>query len=150
MMSSRLPRQLVSPNSLQRFVRVTIFDFLSLSKVLEVWSTNSQQPTSQSFGHHVDENPSIIHNTVGENKIRVKFPCRLCEGSHQTNIYPHMDEASCLLENIFDVQQQIPTTYHRFSPKSPLVDQVVNLTSSVDPSLSLESEVDQVVDMKSS
>jgi hypothetical protein len=94
-------------------------DFPGLSKVLEVWSMGSQQPTSPAFGHHVDDNPSTSHSTVGEKKSRVKFPCRLCEGSHQTYLFPHMDEASCLLENIVDVQQQ----------------------PSVDPTLPLNSEV---------
>jgi hypothetical protein len=69
-----------------------------------------------------------------------------------------MDEASYLLKNIVDVQQQLPTSYRKLSPSPPLVyellnpipssvslvDQVVNLvSSSVDP-------VDKVVDLISS
>jgi hypothetical protein len=126
-------------------------DFPVLSKVIEVWSTGSQKATSLAFGHHVVDNPSTSHNAVGENKIRVKFPCRLCEGSHQTYLFPSMDEASCLLEKIVDVQQKIPTNYHRLSPNSPLVDQLVDLTPSlVDPTLPSKSEVKVVYMIPSS
>jgi hypothetical protein len=55
-----------------------------------------------------------------------------------------MDEASYLLKNIVDVQQQLPTGYRKLSPNPPLVDELVNLfPSSVSP-------VDQVVNLVSS
>jgi hypothetical protein len=87
-------------------------------------------------------NPSTSEHKVGEKKNRVKFPCRLCEGSHQTHLFPRMDEASKLLEDITVFQQQLPTDYCNFSPNLPLVDQAVDLIpSSVDPTLPLKSEV---------
>jgi hypothetical protein len=80
---------------------------------------NSQQSMSSFSRNHASD------SKVGENKIRVKFPCRLCEGIHQTHLFPHMDEASKLLEEIIVVQQQLPTGYCKFSPNPPLVDKVV-------------------------
>jgi hypothetical protein len=54
-----------------------------------------------------------------------------------------MDEPSKLLEYIVVSQQQHPTSLHESSPNPPLVDEVVNLIpSSVNPTLPLESEVD--------
>jgi hypothetical protein len=91
-------------------------DFPGLSKVLEAWSMGSHQPMSSVTNHHASDRPSTSENKVGEKKSRVKFPCRLCEGSHQTYLFPRMDEASKLLENIVDVQQQFPTGYCKFSP----------------------------------
>ena len=52
-----------------------------------------------------------------------------------------MDESSKLLEDIIVLQQRIPTGYHNLSLEIPIVDQVVDqVPSSVDPTLSLESE----------
>jgi hypothetical protein len=55
-----------------------------------------------------------------------------------------MDEASYLLKNIVDVQQQLPIGYRKISPNLPLVDELVNLVPS------LVSLVDQVVNLVSS
>jgi len=111
-----------------------------------VWSAGPRQPVSLTFGHNDVNKTSSSDNNIGENKRRVKFPCRLCEGSHQTHIFPCMDEASKLLEEIIFVQQQIPTSYHKFSPNSPLIDQEVDLIpSSIDPTVPLKSEVELVV-----
>jgi hypothetical protein len=77
-------------------------DFLGIPKILEVWSMGSQQPMSPLPASHVGDNPSTSNSKVGSKKGRVKFPCRLCEGSHQTYLFPRMDEASCLLEDIVD------------------------------------------------
>jgi hypothetical protein len=49
---------------------------------------------------HVDDLPLTCQDTIGKNKTRVKFLCRLCGGSHQTHLCPHMDEASKLLEDM--------------------------------------------------
>jgi hypothetical protein len=62
---------------------------------------------------------------------------------HLTYLFPCMDEASQLLEDIVVSQQQPPIASHDSSPNQPLVDEVVGLIqSSVDPTLPLESEVD--------
>ena len=80
---------------------------------------------------------------------RVKFPCRLCEVTHHTHICPRMDEASYLLEKITLIQQNLPTSYRRFSPNPSLVDEVVDPNPSlVDPTLPMKSDlpsVDEVV-----
>jgi hypothetical protein len=136
-------------------------DFPGLTKILEVWSTGSQHPMSPTASSNDGDNPSNSNIKVGSKKSRVKYPCRLCEGIHQTYLFHRMDEASHLLENIVDFQQQLPTTYHKFSPNLPLVDELINIVpssvnlvdqvidqihSSVDPTLPSESEV-QVVDL---
>ena len=64
---------------------------------------------------------------------------------HRTYLFPHMDEASNLLEEIIVPQQRILTCYHKLSLKIPLVDQVVNPSPSlVDPTLPLKSEFKSV------
>jgi hypothetical protein len=71
-----------------------------LSKILEVWSTSSQQPVSPTSSSHVGDNPSTSDSKVGSKKGGVKFTCRLCEGSHQNYLCLRMDEASRFLEDI--------------------------------------------------
>ena len=64
---------------------------------------------------------------------------------HLTYIFPCMDEASKLLEDIIVHQQRISTGYHKLSLDLPLVDKLVDpVPSLVDTTLSLESE-EQVV-----
>jgi hypothetical protein len=123
---------------------------------------------------HANDLLSTSHDTVGKKKSRVKFPCMLCKGSHLTHLFPRMDKASKLLEDMTVSQPQIPAAYRKFSLNPPvvdgmitldpspvnLIDHVVNLVmsliepinklvdpipSSVDPTLPLES-VTQVVD----
>jgi hypothetical protein len=113
---------------------------LGIPKVLEVWSTGSQQRVSPTVTSHVGDIPSTSESKVGNKKGKVKFPYRLCEISHQTYLFPRVDEVSYLLENIAYVQQQLPTTYHKFSSNSPLIDELVNLVPS---SVNL---VDQLID----
>ena len=61
-----------------------------------------------------------------------------------------MDEASKLLEYIIVSRQWLPTGYRKLSLEPPLVDQVVNLVSSVvDSTLPSKSEF-QVVNLDSS
>jgi hypothetical protein len=149
-------------------------DFPGLSKVIEVWSTHPDQPISSASEQHVDDLPSTSHDTVGKKKSRVKFLCMLCKGSHLTHLFPHMDKASKLLEDMTVSQPQLPAAYRKFSLNPPvvdgmitldpssvnLIDHVVNLVtsliepvdkvvdpipSSVDPTLPLES-VNKVVD----
>ena len=60
---------------------------------------------------------------------------------HFTYLFPHMDEASKLLEDITISHQWLPTGYHKLSLEPPLVDQVVDSVSSmVDPTLPSKSE----------
>ena len=119
-----------------------------IPKVLEVWSEKS---------HQLSVDPSTSDSQVPGKKGKVRFPCKLCKGSHQTHICPHMDEASTLLENLTVPQQEFPTGYRKLSPNLPSTDGVIDLNSStVDHTLPLESEthvtqvddplVDQVVD----
>jgi hypothetical protein len=95
---------------------------------------------SPAVASHAGDNPSTSDSKVGNKKGKVKFPCRLCEGSHQTYLFPRVDEASYLLENIVYIQQKIPTAYHKFFPNPPLVDELVNLVPS------LVNLVDQLID----
>jgi hypothetical protein len=117
--------------------------FPGIPKVLEVWSMGSQQPMSPATASHAGDNPSTNDHKVGGKKGKVRIPCRLCGEMHLTYLFPHMDEASQLLEDIVVSQKQPPVASHESSPNQPLVDEVVGLIqSSVDPTLPLESEVD--------
>jgi hypothetical protein len=75
-------------------------DFPSLSKVIEAWSTQPHQPMSSTYEQHVDDLSSTSQDTIGKNKSRVTFMCMLCKGSHLNHLFPRMDEASKLLENM--------------------------------------------------
>jgi hypothetical protein len=77
-------------------------DFPGIPKVVEVWSQGSQ-PMSSATAGHAGDNPSTSDNQVGSKKGKVKFPCLLCKEMHHTYLCPRMDEASYLLENIVDV-----------------------------------------------
>jgi hypothetical protein len=122
-------------------------DFPGIPKVLDMWSMSSKQLVSSTSAGHAGDNPSTSESKVQEKKSRVKFPCRLCEGSHQTHLFPRMDEASKLLEEIIVSQPQLPTAYRNLSPDPPLVAKVIDLIpSSVDPTLPLKSEA-KVVDL---
>jgi hypothetical protein len=125
--------------------------------------------------HHDDDLPSAIQDTVGKNKSRVKFTCLLCGGSHQIHLFPCMEKASKLLEDMTISQPQISVDYHSLDINPPVVDGMINsvpslvsqvyqlvnlvtslvepvdkvvdtITFSVDPTLPSESET-QVVDM---
>jgi hypothetical protein len=110
-------------------------DFTSLPKVLEMWSSMSSAPTE-----HSSDTMSTSDVKVGKKNRTIKFPCMLCKGDHYSRIFPHMDEASYILEKI-----QLPTGYHdNISPKPSLVDGLVN------PVPSRVSLVDQVVNLVSS
>ena len=75
----------------------------------------------------------------------VRNPCLLCKDMHFTYLCPLMDEAYKLLEDIIVSHQWLPTGYHKLSLDISLVDKVVDLVlTSVDPTLSLKSEVELV------
>jgi hypothetical protein len=116
----------------------------SVSKVIEAWSTHPHQPMSLASEQHVDDFPSTSHDTVGKKKSRVKFPCMLCKGSHLTHLFPYMDEASKLLEDMTVSQPQLPAAYRKISLNPPIVDGMITpIPSSVNP-------VDQVINLVTS
>jgi hypothetical protein len=129
-------------------------DCPGLSKVIEAWSPCPGQPMSLASEQHADDPPSTSHDTIGKKKSRVKFPCMICKGSHLTHLFPHMDEASKLLEDMTVSQPQIPTAYCKLSLNPPVVDGMINpVPLSVNPVdqmvnlvTSLDAPVDQVVD----
>jgi hypothetical protein len=129
-------------------------DCPGLSKVIEAWSTHPRQPMSLASEQHVDDFPSTSHDTVGKKKSRVKFLCMLCKGSHLTHLFPCMDEASKLLEDMIVSQPQLPAAYRKLSLNPPIVDGMINLVPlSVNPVdhvvnlvMSLVEPVDKVVD----
>jgi hypothetical protein len=119
-------------------------DFPGISKVIEAWYRHLGQPVSSASDHHVDDLPLASQDTVGKKKSRVKLPCMLCGGNHQTHFFPRMDEVSKLLEGMTISQPQLSAAYrnHTFNP--PIGDGMINMVpSSVNP-------VDQVVNMVTS
>jgi hypothetical protein len=105
-------------------------DCLGLSKVIEVWSTHPNQPMSSNSEQHVDDLPSTSHDTIGKKKSRVKLPFMLCTGNHLTHLFPHMDEASKLLEDMIVSQPQLSTAYHKLTLDPPIVDGMITLVPS--------------------
>jgi hypothetical protein len=75
--------------------------------------------------------PLTSQDIIGKNKGRVKFPCRLCGGSHQTHLYPRMDEASKLLEDMTVSQPQLLVAYRNITLNPPIVDGMINLVPSL-------------------
>jgi hypothetical protein len=133
-------------------------DFPGLSKVIEAWSTCPRQPMLSAFEQHVDDLPSTSQDIVGKKKSRVKFPCMLCRGSHQTHLFPRMDEASKFLEDMTVSQPQLLFSYRKITLDPPVVDGMINLVpspiNSVDHVInmvtSLVDPVDKVVDLNPS
>jgi hypothetical protein len=109
-------------------------DCPGLTQVLEMWSSMSLASIS-----HVDDTSSTSDVQVGKKKKTVKFPFMLCKGNHYSHLFPHMDEASSLLEKL-----QLPKGYHKLSFDPSLVGGLV------DPAPSPVSPVDQVVNLVSS
>jgi hypothetical protein len=130
-------------------------DFLGLYKVIEAWYTQPHQPMSLASTQHAHDLPSTGQDTVGKTKSRVKFPCRLCEGSHKTHLFPHMDEASKLLEDVTISPPQLPSSYRKLTLDPPVVDGMINLVplsnNPVDHVVnlvtSLVEPIDKVVDL---
>jgi hypothetical protein len=108
-----------------------------------VWSIGSQQTTSPTTANHVGDIPSTNDHKVGIKKGKVRIPCRLCREMHLTFLFPRMDEASELLEDIVVSHKQPPVASHESPPNQLLVDEVVGpIQSSIYTTLHLESEVD--------
>jgi hypothetical protein len=78
----------------------------------------------------------------------------LCRGSHQTHLFPRMDEASKLLEDMTISKPQLPIAYHKLTLDPHVVDGMINMTPSsvnlvdhvVNLVTSLFDPVDKVVD----
>jgi hypothetical protein len=96
---------------------------------------------SSASEQHANDLPLTSQDIVGKKKSKVKFQCRLCRGSHQTHLYPHMDEALKLLEEMIVFQPQIPVAYCKLTLDPLVVDGMINL---VPLSVSL---VDHVVNL---
>jgi hypothetical protein len=54
---------------------------------------------SSALARDVGDTFSTSDVKVGKKNRTAKFPCILCEGDHHSHLFPHMDEASYLLEN---------------------------------------------------
>jgi hypothetical protein len=130
-------------------------DFPGLSKVIEAWSTSSFESTSSTSEQHVDEPPSTSQDMIGKKKIRVKFPCMLYKEIHLTHLFPRMDEALKLLEDMTISQPQLPIYYRKLTLDPPIVDGMItpvpSLVNVVDHVVNLVTylvePVDKVVDM---
>jgi hypothetical protein len=85
---------------------------------------------SSASEQHVDDLSSTSQDTIGKKKSRVKFSCMLCRGSHQTHLFPHMDEASKLLEDMTISKPQLPAAYRNLTLDPPVVDGMINLVPS--------------------
>ena len=97
---------------------------------------------SSTSDHHVHDTPSTSDPLVKGHKGKVLYPCLICKAMHHTFLFPSMDEASKLLEDITFSHQWIPTGYRKLSFEPPLADQVVDsVSSTVNPTLPLKSEV---------
>jgi hypothetical protein len=116
-------------------------DFPGLSKVIEAWYTCPHQPMSPSSEQHADDLPSTSQDTIGKKKSRDKFPCMLCRGTHQTQLFPRMDKALKFFEDMTGSQPQLPTSYCKLTLNPPVVDGTITLVPS---SFSL---VDHVVNL---
>jgi hypothetical protein len=129
-------------------------DCPGLSKVIEAWSTHPRQPMSVASEQHADDFLSTSQDTIGKKNSRAKFPCMLCKGSHLTHLFPHMDKASKLLEDMTVSQPQLLAAYRKLSLNPPIVDGIITpVPSPVNPVdhvvnlvTSLVGPVDKVVD----
>jgi hypothetical protein len=110
---------------------------------------------SSASEQHVDDLPSTSQDTVEKKKSRVNFPCMLCTGNHLTHLFPRMDEASKLLEDMTISQPQLPAAYRKLTLDPPIVDGMITLVPSpvnlvdhvVNLVTSLVEPVDKVVDL---
>jgi hypothetical protein len=110
---------------------------------------------SSAYEQHVDDLLSTSQDPIRKKKSRVKFMCILCRGSHQNHLFPCMDEALKLLEEMTISQPQLPASYCKLTLDPPIVDGMINLIPSsvsladhvVNMVTSLVDPVDKVVDL---
>jgi hypothetical protein len=95
-------------------------DYHGLPKVLQIWSS-----ASSTLVGHVGDTPSASDINVGKKKRTIKFPFILCDGDHYSHLFPHIYEASYLLEKI-----QLPTGDPKISSNASLVDALEDLVPS--------------------
>jgi hypothetical protein len=93
---------------------------------------------------HVDDLLLTSHYIIGKKKCRVKFPCMLCKGIHLTHLFPRMEKASKLLEDMTISQPQLPAGYRKVSLNLPVVDGMIT------PDLSSVNPIDHVINMVTS
>jgi hypothetical protein len=142
------------PSRLYKDIHI-IKGFPGLSKVIEAWSTHPGQPMSSSSKQQDDNLSSTSQDIIGKKKSRVKFPCMLSRRSHQTHLFPCMEEASKLLEYMIVSQPKLSTSYYSLTLNPPVVDGMINLVPwsvslvdlVVNLVMSLVEPVDQVVDL---
>ena len=75
---------------------------------------------SSASGHHTDNPPSTSESAVKSMKGKVRSPCFLCKDMNFTYLFPCMDEASKLLEDITVSHQWLPIGYRKLSLEPPL------------------------------
>jgi hypothetical protein len=93
---------------------------------------------------NVDDLPLTSQDIIGKTKSRVKFTCMLCKGSHLTQLFPRMDEALDLLEDMTISHPQLPAANRKLTLDPPIVDGMI------DPASSSISQVNHVVNMVTS
>jgi len=79
---------------------------------------------------HAGDAPSTSGSKVHENKGKIKFPCRLCEGNHSIHLCPYLDEAKKVLDNRLSSPQRFPSGYRRLSLNPSLVDELTSQNQS--------------------
>lgn len=82
------------------------------------------------------DKPSINDGKIHGKKGNVKFPCNLFEGNHPIHIFPYMDEASKVFENLTSSQPRLSADYQKLSPIPPLVVEVIDQNlNTINPTL---------------
>ena len=99
-------------------------DCPGIPRVLDVWSRAPARPSPS----HSD---AIL--SVGKEKGKVRFPCRLCEGNHPLHLCPLMDKASSVLESLSAPSPKLPVGYQRLSATAdhPPPDKEIDSSSSL-------------------
>ena len=92
---------------------------------------------SSTSGDHAGDTPSTSGSKFHGKKVKVKFPCRLCEGNHSIHLHPYLDESQKVLDNRPASLQLLPSGYKRLSLNPSLVDEVTDPNQlSIKPTLS--------------
>ncbi len=91
-------------------------DCHGIPKILEVWSTGSHQPLSSTSRDSAFDQLCTSDSKVHGKKGKVKFPCKLREGSHPIHLYPYMDETSKVFETLQILNHQFKPVTKRFLP----------------------------------
>lgn len=103
-------------------------DYPRIPRVLKVWSQNMDRLSPSTSGDHVDATSST---NGGKNNGNIRFTYRLCEGKNILHLFPLMDKASKVLENLAAPQPQLLLSYRRFYSIPLLVGKEIDLDSSL-------------------